>query len=329
MLGTVGAPDVSAHASKPRRQRWAQVTLVLLLLGPLLGLVFPRLDGPVADFVLYQLRIPRVLAGLLVGGGLGLSGAVTQAVFQNPLATPSTTGALAGATLGALAALLFGAGAGWLGLSLVTCAAFCGAMLATLVVVAVAAAGRARKNDVLLVGIAVTLAATAVATALEDLADAPVLVAVSRWSLGHLGQVGYGSLLASTPLMLLATGVQLSLARPLQTLVLGDATAHSRGVAVSRVRTIALLASGLSVATAVAFVGPIVFVGLVVPHLVRLGFGASQRRVLLGSWLGGALFLVTCDALARVVVPGRELPVGVLTAALGAPALAWLVARRK
>lgn len=309
------------------QRRLAIGVLVLLGLGPVLALLCPALPSSGYDFILWQLRLPRLIAALLVGGTLGLSGAAYQAVFHNPLATPSTTGTLAGATLGALLAFMLGAMPGGTGLPLVTLSALFGALLASAVVVGVAATRRARTNDILLIGIAVTLATTALSTALEDLAEGHVLVAVGRWSLGHLSQVGYERVAWATPSLLVVWGVLLLQIRPLQVLVLGEELAHARGVAVGRVRAITLASSAVGVAICVSLAGPIAFVGLVVPQLVRLALGTSQKVVLLGSLIVGGGFVAFADSLGRIGMYGRELPVGVVSAVIGAPVLGWLVFR--
>jgi len=312
-----------------RQAAWfARLALLALLVGPIIALALPPLGGDTAQFVLVQLRLPRLLAGLLVGGTLGLCGAATQAVFSNPLATPSTTGTLAGATLGALAALVFAPAATIVGFSLVLICAFVGALVASFVVAVAAFGSRRRTEDVLLVGIAVTLATTALATGVEDLADSTAIVAANRWSLGNLAQIGYTRLGWMALPLISVWALLLLQMRSLQNLVLGDDVAHARGVAVGRIRSTVLVLVALGVAGAVAWCGPIAFVGLVVPQLVRLGVGGAQRIVLPGSLVAGAGLLVLCDALGRVVVPGRELSVGVVTALLGAPAMAWLALRR-
>jgi iron complex transport system permease protein len=314
--------------SEPRRVWLARLALGSLLLGPIIALCLPPISGDAAEFVVLELRLPRLLAGLLVGGTLGLSGAATQAMFSNPLATPSTTGTLAGATLGALFALVVAPASTFWGFPLVLVCAFVGALLASLVVAAAAFGSRRRTEDVLLVGIAVTLATTALATGIEDLADSRAIVAASRWSLGNLAQIGYARLSWLAPPLIVVWGLILLQVRPLQNLVLGDEAAHARGVEVGRVRATLLALVALGVALAVAWCGPIAFVGLVVPQLVRLGIGGAQRIVLPGSLVAGAGLLVLCDALGRVIVPGRELSVGVVTAMVGAPAMAWLAMRR-
>ncbi len=302
----------------------ASVTLGLLSL-----LVGPELSGPNASFIFWQLRVPRLLVGVLAGAALSLCGATFQVVFNNPLATPSTLGTLAGATLGALAALSFGVEAEVAGLPLLACAAFAGALLTSLSVAAVATSGRARMSDVLLAGIAVSLAASAIATGLQYIADSRALFSASRWSLGQLPQVGYRGVLLLFPFVALTSAALLTQLRALASLALGEDVAHAHGVDVRRLRLIVLVASSLSVAAIVAWCGPIAFVGLIVPHAVRLVAGPAVRLLLPLSAITGAAFLSLCDAFARALVPGRELPVGVLTAALGAPTLIALIARRR
>jgi iron complex transport system permease protein len=297
--------------------------------GPFLGLLLPRFPQDVENFVFWQLRVPRLIAGLMIGASLGLAGAVTQALFRNPLATPSTTGTMAGATLGALMALVCGVGVTPWGMPAVAVCAFVGAMVASTIVLGASASGQIRTQDILLIGIAVTLAATSVATVVEDIADAPALVAASRWSLGYLGQVGYERIRIAAPILITCWILMLSQARPLQMLVLGEDVAHARGLNVTRARVVSLSATALVVATAVAWCGPIAFIGLIVPAIVRLALGANQSVVLPGSMLTGAALLSLCDVLGRWVLPRHEVPVGVITAAIGAPALVALIAFRK
>ena len=305
------------------------------LLGASLVLPFaslwlgPPLSGAQADFIFFQLRVPRLLVGALAGAALAISGAAFQITFGNPLATPSTVGTLAGATLGALIALVFGVEASVLGLPLTTFAAFAGALLTSLAVAAVSSSGRARMSDVLLAGIAVSLAVSALAMGVQYVADTRAVFAASRWSLGQLPQVGYRGVYVLLPVVALTSIVILSQTRALSAFVLGEELAHAQGVSVRRLRLIVLIAASLSVAAIVAWCGPIAFVGLIVPHLVRLCVGPSVRSLLPLSALVGAAFLTLCDALARALFPTRDLPVGVVTATLGAPALIWLIARQR
>jgi len=282
-----------------------------------------------ADFILWQLRVPRVVVGALVGAILGIVGAAYQTIFGNPLATPSTVGTTAGAVLGALAAVVLLGGGTVGGVPVLALAAFAGALAVTLVVALVASSGRASTSDVLLAGIAITLAASALASGLQFQADMAATFQAVRWSLGHLGQLGFEGAWTLAPFAGVTLVVTLSQTRALDAMVAGDTLAQTQGVDVLRVRTLVLAVGALGVGATVALCGPIAFVGLIVPHLVRLWLTGSRRVLLPMSALVGAAMLVLCDGLARVVIPGRELPVGVLTAALGAPLLLWLVVRRR
>jgi iron complex transport system permease protein len=304
----------------------AIVSLLGVALAPMAG---GGLEGPRGEFIVWQLRVPRVLVAALVGGMLSLAGAVFQAVFANPLATPSTVGTIAGATLGALAALVLPVTSVMGGVPATVIGAFAGALVVSLVVAGFASSGRAGMADVLLAGIGVTLAASAIATGLQYTADMRAMFAAAQWSLGHLPQVGYRGVVVLTPIIAGSTAVLLAQQRALQALAVDEDLARAQGVDVGRTRTVALIASSAGVAACVAWCGPIAFVGLMVPHIVRRVVGVTQRAVLPASLIGGAAFLVACDTVARLALPGRELPVGVITAMLGAPTLVFLVARRR
>ena len=304
----------------------AVVSVVLVALAPFAG---GGLDGPRGEFIVWQLRVPRVLVAALVGGMLLLAGAVFQAIFANPLATPSTVGTIAGATLGALAALVLPVTSVLGGMPATVVGAFVGALVVSLVVAGFASSGRTGMADVLLAGIGVTLAASAIATGLQYTADMRAMFAAAQWSLGHLPQVGYRGVLVLAPAIAASAAVLLAQRRALQALAVDEDLARAQGVDVGRTRTIALVASSAGVAACVAWCGPIAFVGLMVPHIVRRIVGVTQRMVLPASFVGGAAFLVACDTVARLALPGRELPVGVITAMLGAPTLVFLVARRR
>jgi iron complex transport system permease protein len=310
-------------------KRDGSFVLAALALTALSLWIGPSFSGETRDFVFFELRLPRLLVGALVGATLSLSGAAFQAVFNNALATPSTVGTTAGATLGALLALSLDVGGGVWGVSLLTASAFGGALVTTLLVSGLAASGRLSKNDVLLAGIAVTLAASALASGVQFASDARALVAAAQWSLGQLPQVGYRGVFLIAPFALTTLLGLLALGRPLQSLALGEDLAQAQGVNVTRLRFLVLLLASLGVAACVAWCGPIAFVGLIVPHIVRLLVGPNLRSLLPLSFIGGAAFLVACDAVARAMLPGRELPVGVITAALGAPALVFLVSRSR
>ncbi len=306
--------------------------VLVLLLGGLLiasasASVLVDLPTAARDFVLWQMRIPRVLIGFVVGATLGLVGAAFQTLFQNPLATPSTLGTTAGATLGAMAALTLGlSGQGML--TAATVFAFVGALGASALILPLTA-GRVRLNEVLLAGIAVSLGASALSQALHVLVTERQLFAVAQWSLGQLPQVGFERVwLAMGPGLACAAGL-LVLRRPLTMMLLGEDWAQSMGVSTHAMRTQVIVLGCLGVSSVVALCGPIAFVGLLVPHLVRPLIRRRTSWLFACSWICGGTFLILADFLARTLVPGREIPVGALTAALGAPALLVIVLRRR
>lgn len=300
--------------------------LAAAIVSPWIG---PALDGESGELILRELRLPRALVGVLIGAILGIAGAVTQTVLANPLATPSTIGTSAGATLGVLVALVFFEGSQVAGIPLLPAAAFIGALAVTFLVVAVAVRGQARTEDVLIAGIAITLATGALAAGIRFSADQLATFQAMRWSLGSLAQIGYDRLMILVPFAVISVLGMLALTRALEAMAAGEERARTQGVDVVRTRTLALGLSSLGVGAAVALCGPIAFVGLIVPHIVRRLVGSGRRILLPMSALLGAALLPLCDGLARVALPGRELPVGVITAAIGAPLLLLLVARRR
>ncbi|MEE2962411.1 MAG: iron ABC transporter permease [Myxococcota bacterium] len=301
------------------------IVLIILMASPWIG---PKLSIAQTDFVFWQLRIPRMLMAAMVGSILATCGAAYQTIFANPLATPSTVGTTAGASLGALLAVLFGLQSGS-ALPLIPLWAFTGGLVVTFIVAGIASSGRARVNDVLLAGIAITLATGAISTGLQLQADMTSTFEAIRWSLGNISQVGYQGVLLMIPFALVSITIIFSQIRALDSLVLGEDKAHSQGVSVTKVRTLTLGIGALGVGASVAWCGPIAFVGLIVPHLIRLWLGSSRRILIPMSAICGAGFLVLCDTLARILIPGRELPVGVITAGIGAPLLVWFIAKPK
>ena len=299
------------------------VVLGVVAICPWIG---PDVSPEQFDFVFWQLRVPRVAMATLVGMVLGICGAAYQTIFSNVLATPSTVGTTAGAALGALIAVLVG-GMGTAYIPMVAICAFIGALAVTFCIAYIAASGRARIHDVLLAGIAMTLAAGAISTGLQFQADMASTFEAVRWSLGNLAQVGYKGVVMLVPFALVTVVTMMMHSRALESMMLGEEKARSQGVSVVRVRTLVLGVGALGVGASVAWCGPIAFVGLIVPHFVRKAFGASRRLLLPMSALLGAGFLVLCDTVARTCLDGRELPVGVMTSGLGAPLLIWMITR--
>jgi iron complex transport system permease protein len=284
--------------------------------------------------VLGVIRAPRVVLAALIGAGLGAAGAAMQGLFRNPLADPGLIGVSAGAALAAVAAIVlggsvFGAAAGLLGLWLLPIAAFVGGFVATLLMARLGTVGGvASVATLLLAGVAVNALAGALTGVLIFMADDRQVRDITFWTLGSLA----GARWAQVPVVLLLVGLPALLlcllARPLNALLLGEAEAFHLGVRVEVVKRIAMVLAAIAVAAGVAFTGLIGFVGLVVPHLIRLGFGADHRLVLPGAALLGGTLLVLADLAARSLAAPAELPVGVVTALLGAPFFLWLLRRR-
>jgi len=301
--------------------------LILLLVAVSALALFWRLPENASSFVLWQLRAPRLLVGVLAGSQLALVGAAYQTLFRNPLAEASTLGTTAGAALGALLSLtldLRGVGA----FAATSVFSFAGATIASLFLLHVAASARARLEEVLLAGVAITLATSAVAQTVQALTDPDRLFSATMWSLGQLPQVGFERVSAGLVPVLAATALLLRRRRALGAMLLGEQWARSVGVPTRRVRLEVLLASCLGVSVIVALCGPIAFVGLIVPHLARPLVRGQAQALLPVSALLGASFLTLSDLCARHLLPARELPVGALTAAFGAPLLLWIIAHR-
>jgi iron complex transport system permease protein len=278
--------------------------------------------------IITQYRMPRIITGVLVGGALGVTGAAFQALFRNPLADPSIVGTSSGASLGAIIAFVLPVQGTWLGFGLVPLAAFVGALLATLVVYALGRVGGSLPTTTLLLaGFAVSAILNAGAALVETLSDQ--LREMYTWLLGSLQYNTGEQLLVATPLVLGGMIGLLALAGDLNVLLLGDEHAHYLGLHVTRRRMVILALGALLASVSVALGGLIALVGLLVPHITRLLVGANHRLLLPASALLGAAFLVVVDTAARVVLPGQELPVGLITALVGAPWFLVLLRRAK
>ena len=277
----------------------------------------------------FTIRLPRVLLALVVGGSLSLAGCVMQGLFRNPLADPGLLGISSGA---ALAVAL------WVVLPLTLpplimlyapmLAAFFGALAATVVIFLLSRQRDSSLSRLLLVGIAINALCGAAVGVLSWVSNDAQLRQLSLWGMGSLGQAQWSTLLTVASLMVPTVFVIWRLAAALNLLQLGEEEAHYLGVDVHSVQRLLLVCSALLVAAAVAVSGVIGFIGLVVPHLIRMWLGADHRAVIPGSVLAGALLLLIADTFARTLVAPAEMPVGLLTSILGAPWFLWLIFRR-
>lgn len=286
-------------------------------------------DASVAERqIVWELRLPRTLLAAIVGAGLALTGVAIQALVRNALADPYILGVSSGASVGATLVILFGA-LGALGIYAVSAGAFAGALVAMVVVYAVAQQrGRLSPLRLVLAGVAAGYVLAALTSFLVFQADARASQAVLFWLLGSFGRAQW-AFVPLPALLVLAAGIYLlTRARALNALLAGEETATTLGVGVPRFR-LALFALTAAVTGAVVAVsGAVGFVGLIMPHLVRLMVGADHRRVVPVAALAGAVFMVWVDVLARSVVAPQELPVGIITALVGGPAFVWLLRRR-
>ena len=283
---------------------------------------------PTVDAVLWEVRFPRVVLGVLVGSSLGVGGAMMQGVFRNPLAEPGIVGVSAGAAVGAALAVVTGvsAFAGWT----VAVAAFVGGLLTTLLVYAVArSGGRMETLTLVLAGIAVNATAGAIVGLLTFLSDDAQLRSIAFWNLGSLGGATWSAVATVAPVAVLGLVLAPLFARQLDLLSLGERVAGHLGVDVDRVRLLLIVVVATLTAAAVAVAGVLTFVGLVVPHVIRLWIGPGHRTLLPASALGGAAVLVAADLVARTVAAPAEVPLGVLTALVGGPFFFRLLLRTR
>ncbi|MEZ5418599.1 MAG: iron ABC transporter permease [Vicinamibacterales bacterium] len=317
----------------------AAVTVAALVLAPLVGSTPIHLARvfdsslPWADNVDAQIffvaRLPRVLAAALVGSTLAASGVVLQALLRNPLATPFTLGVSAGAALGAMLAMAAGLDVGAFGVSSVPLASFTGSMLATALVYGLARSqSRGLSTNVLLLaGVTLNSFFSALILFVQYLADFTQTFRTVRWLMGDLDVGSYAPILAALPLVGLSFAAFALLSRALNLMSLGTDAAAARGVDVARAERLAFVSASLATGAAVSLAGPIGFIGIVVPHLVRLLVGADHRVVLPASVFIGAAFLIACDVVARTALAPLELPIGVVTAMIGGPFFLWQLVR--
>jgi iron complex transport system permease protein len=351
MTSPVAAPTASAgvrlESYRPVRTRliWSTVgfgalAILTCVLAPLVGTthidIARALDRsiPFADNVdaqiLFVARLPRVVAGALVGAALAAAGVVFQALLRNPLATPFTLGVSAGASLGAMVVIIFGGAVSVGVLSPVPLASLGGAIAASAVVYMLATApGRAISTTVLLLaGVTLNAFISALILFVQYLADFADVYRATRWLMGDLDVGGFDPILAALPLLAAAAIGIAFLPSSLNLLSVSADAASARGVDVARVQRWAFVTGSLATSAAVAVAGPIGFIGIIVPHLVRLIVGSDHRVLLPAAALFGAAFLVGCDLLARTLIAPVEIPVGVVTALLGGPFFLWLLVRQ-
>lgn len=317
----------------------ALTILVLVLIASIsLGLLMgsQRLNfagifsDPFTRTLFFRLRLPRVLMALVIGSSLAITGGALQALFRNPLAEPYTLGVSGGGALGASIAIALGWSARVAGIPLVFTTSFAGAMLAIFLVRVIARSGAVvLPGALLLSGVVVNLISAAGVLTIQYLTDPASALRILRWLIGSLDVVGLKPIGQMVFVLAPAWIALLALSRQLNLLAIDEDTAATLGVNIRRCERIVHTLCALIVGISVSAGGTIGFVGLIVPHAVRLMFGEDLRIVLPGSLLLGAAFLILADALARTALPSSELPVGAITGLLGGPVFLWLLHRRQ
>lgn len=282
-----------------------------------------------AGKILFSLRLPRTVLIAMVGAALAGSGTAYQGLFRNPLADPYLIGVASGAGLGAVAAMSIDWPYTTLGLLAVPLAAFVSGMLTVAAVYALARVGKTLPaSNLILAGVAISSFATALTSFLMLRASGELRRALA-WLLGGATMSGWQPVLALLPYWVVGLGVLLTMGHALNVLQFGDEQAQQLGLPVGRVRRLIIVAASLTTAAAVSFAGIIGFVGLIIPHTLRLLTGPDYRRLLPLSLIGGAALLLFADILARILIAPQELPVGVVTALAGAPFFLWILRRSR
>jgi len=311
------------------------LTEVLVILGKKAGLFSGIKTDPVNEGVMYMIRMPRVVMGMLVGAALGISGAAIQGIFRNPLAEPGLIGISAGASLMAVAiiaveSLVFLGLSSLPGYYLLALGAFTGAGIAAIVVYSLSKTeGRSNVATMLLAGIAINAFAGALTGLITYLADEQQLRTITFWMLGSLGGATWENVLCLIPFVLIPVCCLPLLSKGLNVFSIGESQAEMIGLNPGRVKAYVVLLATMAVGASVAVSGIIGFVGLLVPHTIRLLGGVDHRFVLPASALFGALVLSLADLLSRTIVQPIELPIGVITALLGTPLFLYILIRDK
>src|SRR5688572_26481408 len=309
---------------------------VLVIIFKKVGLFSSTTVDTTHDVVLSTIRLPRIFMTILIGASLGICGASLQGLFRNPLVEPSLIGVSGGSAAGVVLLIVFGSSAafiqakGILFHAILPLVAFVGGLLATLLVLRLSSfAGRTNIAVLILVGVAVNALAGAIIGLAIFYADENQLRTFTFWTLGDLGGASWETLMITAPLLILSSVVLLFFSSNLNALAIGEAEAYHMGVDVERTKRLIILCCALGVGVSVSMAGIIGFVGLVVPHLVRVLFHSDNKLVLPASILGGAWLLIIADLIARTIVTPSELPIGVVTALIGSPFFIALLMKAK
>lgn len=313
--------------------------LAAIFITPLIGsqplnysevLQFIRGEQTPDGTIFFRIRLPRILLAMLTGASLSLAGVIFQALLRNPLATPYTLGVSSGGALGALLMIKTGLSFSLLGFSSVQAAAFLGSMLTILLVYFLSRrVGKLSIHIMILAGVTISYFFAAMNLILHYLSDFTETHQMVRWMMGGLDVIGYDALLRSLPVLLLSFVGLWLMSRTFNIISTSEESALSKGVNVARVQKISFVLASLITGMVVALSGPIGFVGLIVPHLLRILGGPDHRYLIPSSIFFGGSFLVLADTVARTAMAPIDLPVGILTALLGGPFFLWLLFKQQ
>jgi len=309
--------------------------IIVIIIAPFIGMetisietIFNSAADNVKADIFWRIRIPRVITAFLAGGSLAISGMAFQAIFRNPLATPFTLGVSSGAAFGTALYVKIGIIYSFLGISGQAISALFGAILSILIVYSLTQLKKGFSTaTMLLAGVAINFFFSSLILFIQFLSDFTHSFRIIRWLMGGFEIVGYSAVFNILPFIIIGSLVILLLSRELNLITLGEDIAISRGMSVTKVKTILFFATSLMIGSVVSVIGPIGFVGMMIPHITRLMIGSDHHQLSVANFIFGGAFLVFCDTLSRTLIAPAEIPVGVLTALLGGPFFIWLLMR--
>jgi len=332
---------------EPAKKKFLMMAFILLCLlaisivfAPMFGSVYIKPsefievltgkgEGGVDATLIFQSRIPRVLLAILAGAGLATSGAVLQSLLRNPLADPFTLGVASGGAFGAGVAIIFGSSSSILGMSSSVLFSMAGSLLTLLLIIAGARWVGLSSGSIILAGVSLNIIFTSLILFLQYLSDISQSHLIVRWLMGEVDVWGMQKVTLAGMVIILGVIASIFISGRLNHLLTGDILAEARGINVKKLFFISIIITSLMTGAIVSVCGPIGFVGLVVPHIVRLSCGYDNRLVIPLSAPSGALLLVLCDAVARTIVAPAEIPVGVITSIIGGTSLVFLLTFRR
>ncbi|MBU0502349.1 MAG: iron chelate uptake ABC transporter family permease subunit [Candidatus Margulisbacteria bacterium] len=306
----------------------AAILLLVMLISLLLGSVFISPAELLKSEILWQIRLPRVVLAALIGLLLSISGVILQGILRNPLADPYILGISAGGAVGAAVSIALGAQFVVFGISSVPATAFFFALIAVFVVYKLSqVAGRTAPETLILAGVALSAFASAILSLIIILSGS--LQSIYFWLLGSLSSASWGNVITVIPYALIGAGVAYFFSKELNALLLGEEMAITLGVEVENTRLILIAAASIMTAAAVSVSGLIGFVGLIVPHWIRLIIGPNHKLLIPFSALSGMLLMVVADLISRTILSPMEIPIGIIMALVGAPFFLYLLRRRR